>query len=90
MLVLRFEDDGSFHFDAVDPRSGTHIGVRVVRPWKLDIKDGSLAMSAVFHDPATQLDVESELAVIDSESIHETWKTTTGLTGDNLWQKVDN
>ena len=74
MLIFQFEDDGSFDCDAVNPQTGAHIGMKVVRPWRLDIRDHSLTMSVIFHDPKTQVDIESEFAVIDSEWIGETWK----------------
>jgi len=88
-LIFLYEDNGAFHCDAIDLKEGVRLRVEVVRDWQLDLDEPSLKMSAKFYSPGGQVLIESEFRVLDSEWVHERWRTSQGATGDNFWQKTE-
>ena len=88
LLFFQFGDDGSFRCDAMNPQTGRWYKVEIVKPWTFNLGDSSIRMVARFSDPATQMTVESEFSVLDSQWVQEHWSTM-GANGDSFWHKVD-
>lgn len=88
VLIFQFEDTGTIHLNALDPRNGSSLRVEVISGWQIDLKESSIKMKARFNYYGNPQVIESEFRRLDSEWIHEHWRTNSGTEGDALWQKI--
>lgn len=88
VLIFQFEENGTFHLSAMDPRNDSSLRVEVTSGWQLNLKESSIKMMARFYYYGNPEVIESEFWVLDSEWIQEHWRTNSGAEGDMFWQKI--